>query len=344
MQAASVVWARPVERYRHLRSLGVRPSGGAQLVEDRCTGDAAVVHVACWSARDQRERAARLQETAWLVVRIEHRNVLAVRDLFFVEDGRPCLVTEHVEGGSLAELVAARGGWLPPHEALAIVCEVLEGLVALHGWGLVHGALLPESVRVCPGEDGRPMVKIADVGTAAGLPDPRLLADGGAAWMRADVFAVASMLESLLTAAGRHRGAPQGAPMAAGPAAGALDALLRHALGARSGGFESAEALLHALLRVDRAALYAAPEAALAATSPDLARSGVRWVARPPVGSCSTAPPGGGDALDTTASHRLAHARRRGLGPRERWVLAAVLSAGLMASMLLCWALVLALR
>jgi hypothetical protein len=133
--------------------------------------------------------------------------------------------------------------------------------------------------------------------------------------------------------------------MVPGPGAATLDSLLRHALGARSGGFESAEALRMALRRVDRAALYASPDAALAAASPDLARSGVRWVTRqrPRVDGASFAPPAR-HALETTASHRLAHRRRGALGPRERWVVLAVLSAGLVASVLLGWALVLALR
>jgi serine/threonine protein kinase len=345
MHAEAVVWARPVERYRVLRALGERPSGRAQLAEDRCTGGTVVVHVGCWSARQQRERAMRLQEAVSLVARIDHRNVLAVRDLFFVEAGRPCLVTEHVEGGSLAELLAARGGSVPPHEALAIADEVLEGLCALHAAGMVHGALLPESVRVCPGDDGRPTVKLADVATAAGLPDPRLLGDGGAAWMRADVFAVAAMLEMMIAGASRAPGGPCRATLP-GPALGTLDALLRLALGAHSGGFESAEALRLALRRIDRAALYASPEVAPAASAPDLGTSGVRLVRHGPGVSAARGSRAAGqrDPLETTASHRVARRRGQRARRRDSLAVAAVLGAGLSLGVLLACVLVMALR
>ena len=340
------MWARPVERYRVLRPLGERPSGTAQLAEDRWTGRAVVVHAGCWSARQQRDRAVRLQEAAALVAQIDHDNVIAVHDLFFAEDGRPCLVTEHVDGGSLADLLVVRGGWLPPHEALAIASEVLVGLAALHAAGMVHGALLPESVRICPGEHGQPMVKIADVATAAGLPDPRLLGDGGAAWMRADVFAAAAMLESMIAGWRRLPGGPWREAMVPGPGAATLDSLLRHALGARSGGFESAEAMLLALRRVDRAALYASPEAALAASAPDLGRSGVRLVQRGPV-ACAAGSALAIDrqgVLDRTDAHRVPRRLGRKTRLRDSPAVLAVLAAGLALSILLGWVLVLVLR
>jgi serine/threonine protein kinase len=347
MHAEAVVWARPVERYRVLRALGARPSGKAQLAEDRWTGGKVVVHVGCWSARQQRDRAVRLQEAAWLVARIDHGNVLAVRDLFFAEDGRPCLVTEHVDGGSLADLLTVRGGWLPPHEAVAIAGEVLEGLAALHAAGMVHGALAPESVRVCPGEHGQPTVKIADVATAAGLPDPRLLGDGGSAWMRADVFAAAAMLESMIAGWRRLPGGPWREAMVPGPGAAALDSLLRHALGARSRGFECAEAMLLALRRIDPATLYASPEAALVASAPDLGTSGVRLVQhdpRLPAGVSAHAPGGRAAALDTTDAHRVLRRSRRRTCLRDAPAALAVLGAGLALSILLACVLLRVLR
>ena len=335
MHAAAVVWAPPVERYRVLSRLGERPSGIAYLAEDRSSGRRVALHVACWSARDQGPRAARLREAAELVSRVEHAHLLAVLDFFVAEDGRPCVVTEHVEGGSLADLVAARGGWLPPHEALAIACEVLEGLTALHDAGMVHGALVPQSVRICPGDDGRPTVKLADVATSSGLPDPRRLQDGGAAWMRADVFAVASMLQSMVAGARRLRPEPGQASPLDGPAMAVLDSVLAQALGARRG-FESAAEMRHALRDIDRASLLGAPGSPAPAGS-DLAQSGVRLVL--PARS-ALPPPRCDPSLEITQSRRLVHGRRG----QERAVVVAVLIAGLMMSVLLGWVLLHALR
>lgn len=332
MYAAAVAWAAPIDRYRVLYRIGERPSGTAYLAEDRPSGRRVAVHVACWSARHETARASRLRESTALVGRVAHRHVLAVLDLFFTEDGCPCLVTEHVEGGSLVELVAARGGWLPPHEAVSIACEVLEGLAALHLSGMVHGALVPASVRICPDERGVPLVKLADVATASGLPDPRRLRDGGAAWMRADVFAVASLLEGMIAGARRSRPAPGKPSVLSGASMRALDGVLAEALGARRG-FETAEAMLHALRGIDLAGFDAARED-WARTSPDLGSSGVRPVSRGVADAQQ-------DALATTQAHRVAHGRR---GRRERAVFLAVLVAGALMSALLCAVLMAALR
>jgi len=73
------------------------------------------------------------------------------------------LTMEDVPGGSLKERLAE--GPLPLEEALRIAGEVLEGLAALHGLGIVHRDVKPGNVLL----DARGSVKLADFGLARRL-------------------------------------------------------------------------------------------------------------------------------------------------------------------------------
>jgi serine/threonine-protein kinase len=101
---------------------------------------------------------------------VMHPGVLPIHDLGAIGPGR-YMVTDYVEGGSLADLLRVCGpAGIPPAIALAIAADWLDGLSAIHratdevgsSLGLVHGRLSPRSVIV--GLDGR--ARLADLALA----------------------------------------------------------------------------------------------------------------------------------------------------------------------------------
>ncbi len=108
------------------------------------------------------------------------------------------LVTERVEGATLADLLA-RGQELVVGQVLGVAHGVLLGLSHAHEHGVVHGRIAPSAVLL--GTDGR--VRLTDFGI--GRPAPACLAPeavrhpGAEMTRTADVYAVAALLVHLLT-------------------------------------------------------------------------------------------------------------------------------------------------
>ena len=64
-----------------------------------------------------------------------------------VQGRQPYIVFEYVPGRTLAEHLAQQGR-CAPHDAVALVADVLDGLQAAHAAGIVHRDLKPSSVMV----------------------------------------------------------------------------------------------------------------------------------------------------------------------------------------------------
>ncbi|PYS47764.1 MAG: hypothetical protein DMF68_15240 [Acidobacteria bacterium] len=107
-----------------------------------------------WLKRFQREgQAAR---------RFHHPNSVMVHDLRTSSEGEIYLVMEYVEGGTLDEEVAARGGRLSLDKILQIVEAVASVLDAAHEQGVVHRDLKPSNIMIT----NRGTVKLLDLGVA----------------------------------------------------------------------------------------------------------------------------------------------------------------------------------
>ena len=76
---------------------------------------------------------------------LNHQHVVAVEGIV-VEATSVTVVSDHVAGPDLGRFRFERGRTLPPASAVTLACQLLTGLDALHGVGIVHGRLRPEAV------------------------------------------------------------------------------------------------------------------------------------------------------------------------------------------------------
>jgi len=171
-----------------------------------------------------------LEREAAAVAAVEHPNVVALY-ASGQDAGRPYLVTEFVEGRTLAQALEAHGP-LPPELAAYVATETARGLGAAHAAGLLHRDLKPANILLA--DDGR--VKLADFGLATrvgaegdaalgevrGTPGylaPEVICGSGPVCAAADLFALGAVLAEALT----------GRPAFPAPSVpAALDAALHH--------------------------------------------------------------------------------------------------------------------
>jgi eukaryotic-like serine/threonine-protein kinase len=149
----------------------------------------------------------RFHQEAVAAGRLTHPAIVAVHDVGEAE-GRPFMVMEYSEGGTLADLLLG-GRPLPLADAVAIVIQVCAALDYAHRHGVVHRDIKPRNILVGPG-----VTKVTDFGTArilgashtqtgAMLGTPAYMSPemvrGQAADPRSDLFSVGVVLYETLT-------------------------------------------------------------------------------------------------------------------------------------------------
>ncbi len=93
---------------------------------------------------------------------IRDPNVALVFDCGVTEKNRPFLVMELLDGHDLARELDLRGG-LPAAEAVQIIVEACQGMIAAHEAGIVHRDLKPSNLFLAQ-QGGRRVVKVLDFG------------------------------------------------------------------------------------------------------------------------------------------------------------------------------------
>lgn len=148
--------------YEILEPLGAGGMGEVYRARDqRLDRDVAIKVLPEAVAGDPR-RLARFEREAKAVARLSHPNILEIHELG-EHEGRPFMVTEVLEGETLAErLEAGPLGW---RRATEIAAAIADGLGAAHQAGIVHRDLKPSNVFLTT--DGR--VKVLDFGLARAL-------------------------------------------------------------------------------------------------------------------------------------------------------------------------------
>ncbi|MEU6479595.1 protein kinase [Streptomyces sp. NPDC047017] len=121
-------------------------------------------------ARQQRDRTLR---EARAVAQLRHPHIIVVHDIV-EQDERPYIVMELIDGGSLADRIAARGP-VDAGEAARIGIALLSALDAAHASGVLHRDIKPANVLL---ESGTERVVLTDFGIAQVSGAPTLTETG----------------------------------------------------------------------------------------------------------------------------------------------------------------------
>jgi len=196
-------------RYRLERPLGHGAMGTVYLARDSELDRPVAVKLLSDAAAGDAGLRSRFVREARLAARLSHPNIVSVFDAG--EDGdRLYIVMEHVEGQTLAEVLARRGR-LPADEARGLALQAARGLAHAHAAGLVHRDIKPQNLLLRA--DGT--LKIADFGIARAAEGTTLTQAGTvlgtAAYLApeqalgrevtpaADVYSLGAVLYELLT-------------------------------------------------------------------------------------------------------------------------------------------------
>jgi serine/threonine protein kinase len=154
--------------YRLLKRLGRGAFGEVWLAEDLNLGwQVALKTLRLAGAGTPADRLAALRREARTLAGLRHRNIVQVHAWRQAGDEH-YLVMQYVPGGSLEDRVRQHGP-LPWELAARYVADVGEGLVAVHGAGLVHRDIKPANILWQPEGDE---ALLTDFGIAARLVDP----------------------------------------------------------------------------------------------------------------------------------------------------------------------------
>jgi serine/threonine protein kinase len=154
--------------------------------------------------KEQARALEALRQDAGLLARVEHPNVVRVYAWLTVHD-QHYLVMQYVSGGSLADLLKSESP-LDWQRAARYVADVGEGLLEVHGFGIVHRDVKPANILWDPRRDE---ALLTDFGIAARLADPASIggsipymapeAFDGRVSFSLDVYSLASTLFELVT-------------------------------------------------------------------------------------------------------------------------------------------------
>ncbi|MEL6612556.1 MAG: serine/threonine-protein kinase, partial [Bacteroidota bacterium] len=113
---------------------------------------------------DTEDVLARFASERRILGRLAHPAIARLLDGGALDDGRPWLAMEFVEGVPLTEWAEARE--LSVHDRVALVLQVVRAVAFAHQRLVVHRDLKPSNVLVLEGPDGEAQVKLLDFGIA----------------------------------------------------------------------------------------------------------------------------------------------------------------------------------
>jgi serine/threonine-protein kinase len=154
-----------VGKYKVTRELGRGGMAAVYEAENVSIGKRLAVKVLAAELANSAIVIERFFREARAAASVKSPYIVEVYDSGRLEDGRPFIAMELLEGESLYDRMA-RIRLIDAESTVRIIGQVAKGLMKAHGANIVHRDLKPENIHLCKGEDGEEIAKILDFGLA----------------------------------------------------------------------------------------------------------------------------------------------------------------------------------
>src|ERR1700734_2090335 len=154
-----------VGKYRVNRELGRGGMAAVYEAENISIGKRVAVKVLAAELSNSAIVIERFVREARAAASVKSPYIVEVYDSGRLEDGRPFIAMELLEGESLYDRMA-RVRLIDATTTVRIIGQVAKGLMKAHAIGIVHRDLKHENIHLCKGEDGEEIAKILDFGLA----------------------------------------------------------------------------------------------------------------------------------------------------------------------------------
>lgn len=130
--------------YKREKSIGKGHFSQVYIASDRNTGDKFAVKVIKKDKDDEVKSRKFIRREVKVLSTTDHPNIIKAVD-FFSSGGKPHIVMEFIEGGSLRDMIRKRKR-LSEVEAKPVLRGILEAILYLHEMNVVHRDIKPENV------------------------------------------------------------------------------------------------------------------------------------------------------------------------------------------------------
>ena len=157
------------DKYEILQPLREGGMGAIYKVRHRLLDEIRVVKLMRPHASENSDLRKRFVREAKMAIRVRHPNIGQLYDFSIDENGSAVIVMEFIDGVTLQDVLAS--GPLPSLPfVIDVAVQTLRALSCLHINGIVHRDVSSDNVMLTRNFDGRPLVKVIDLGVAK---DPR---------------------------------------------------------------------------------------------------------------------------------------------------------------------------
>jgi serine/threonine-protein kinase len=109
------------------------------------------------------ETIQRFLREAQAAVRLKSEHVCRITDVGRLENGKPYMIMEYLQGHDIGQMVDQQGG-LHPHLAVDLLIQACDAIAEAHSLGIIHRDIKPSNLFVTFRPDGSAILKVLDFG------------------------------------------------------------------------------------------------------------------------------------------------------------------------------------